>query len=204
MRSCTFHIYDLHITLHLCPTYFWYVLIFVLHILQKVDLWFWSRRSVVHDVLHISHIWPSHALFLCALYFWYVLNFVLHFLQKVHLCFWSRRSVVYDVLHISHIWPSHALHLCPTYFWYVLNAVLQFLQKVHLCFWRSNLVVYDFLHSSHIWLFIHETISQISMYYAETRADNSRYANHRVICLVVMGSSFDSEQVFQVSNGYLW
>jgi hypothetical protein len=25
-----------------------------------------------------------------------------------------------------------------------------------------------------------------------------------VICLLVMGSSFDSEQVFQVSNGYLW
>ena len=28
------------------------------------------------------------------------------------------------------------------------------------------------------------------------------YTNHRVICLVVIGSSFDSEQVFQVSNGY--
>jgi hypothetical protein len=26
---------------------------------------------------------------------------------------------------------------------------------------------------------------------------------HRVICLVVIGSSFDSEQVFQASNGYL-
>jgi hypothetical protein len=26
---------------------------------------------------------------------------------------------------------------------------------------------------------------------------------HRVIWLVVIGSSFDSEQVFQVSNGYL-
>jgi hypothetical protein len=36
-----------------------------------------------------------------------------------------------------------------------------------------------------------------------TRADNSGYTNHRVICLVVIGSSFDSEQVFQVSNGYL-
>jgi hypothetical protein len=46
-------------------------------------------------------------------------------------------------------------------------------------------------------------ISLISIYYVETRADNSGYANHRVICLVVMGSSFDSEQVFQVSNGYL-
>ena len=46
-------------------------------------------------------------------------------------------------------------------------------------------------------------ISLISMYYVETRADNSGYANHRVICLVVNGSSFDSEQVFQVSNGYL-
>ena len=33
------------------------------------------------------------------------------------------------------------------------------------------------------------------MYYAKTRADNSGYTNHRVICLVVMGSSFDSEQV---------
>jgi hypothetical protein len=39
--------------------------------------------------------------------------------------------------------------------------------------------------------------------YVETRANNSGYANHRVICLVVIGSSFDSEQVFQVSNGYL-
>ena len=27
------------------------------------------------------------------------------------------------------------------------------------------------------------------MYYLETRADNSRYSNHRVICLVVIGSS---------------
>jgi hypothetical protein len=41
------------------------------------------------------------------------------------------------------------------------------------------------------------------MYYVKTRADNSEYTNHRVICLVVIGSSFDSEQVFQVSNGYL-
>ena len=50
-----------------------------------------------------------------------------------------------------------------------------------------------------------KSISQISMYYAKTRADNSGYTNHRVICLVVIGSSFfDSEQVFQVSNGYLW
>ena len=40
--------------------------------------------------------------------------------------------------------------------------------------------------------------------YVETRADNSGYTNHRVICLVAIGSSFDSEQVFQVSNGYLW
>jgi hypothetical protein len=38
------------------------------------------------------------------------------------------------------------------------------------------------------------------MYYVKTRADNSGYANHRVICLVVIGSSFDIEQVFQVSN----
>ena len=43
-----------------------------------------------------------------------------------------------------------------------------------------------------------------TMYYVETRADNSGYANHRVTCLVVMGSPFDSEQVFQVSNGYHW
>ena len=42
------------------------------------------------------------------------------------------------------------------------------------------------------------------MYYVKTRADNSGYTNHRVICLVVIGSSFDSEQVFQVSNEYLW
>jgi hypothetical protein len=41
------------------------------------------------------------------------------------------------------------------------------------------------------------------MYYVETRADNSGYANHKVIYLVVIGSTFDSEQVFQVSNGYL-
>ena len=39
--------------------------------------------------------------------------------------------------------------------------------------------------------------------YVKTRADNSGYRNHRVICLVVICSSFDSEQVFQVSNGYL-
>jgi hypothetical protein len=41
------------------------------------------------------------------------------------------------------------------------------------------------------------------MYYVETRVDKSGYTNHRVICLVVIGSSFDGEQVFQVSNGYL-
>jgi hypothetical protein len=52
-------------------------------------------------------------------------------------------------------------------------------------------------------LIILEKISQISMYYVETRADNSGYANHRVTCPVVMGSPSDSEQVFQVSNGYL-
>jgi hypothetical protein len=46
-------------------------------------------------------------------------------------------------------------------------------------------------------------ISLICMYYFETRADISGYANHRVICFIVIGSSFDSEQVFQVSNGYL-
>jgi hypothetical protein len=33
------------------------------------------------------------------------------------------------------------------------------------------------------------------MYYVETGAENSGYANHRVICIVVMGSPFDSEQV---------
>ena len=32
------------------------------------------------------------------------------------------------------------------------------------------------------------------MYYVKTRADNSGYTNHRVICLVVIGFSFDSEQ----------
>jgi hypothetical protein len=36
------------------------------------------------------------------------------------------------------------------------------------------------------------------MYYVETREDNSGYTNHRVTSLVVIGSSFDSEQVFQV------
>ena len=36
------------------------------------------------------------------------------------------------------------------------------------------------------------------MYYVKKRADNSGYTNHRVICLVVIGSSFDSEQVFHV------
>jgi hypothetical protein len=40
------------------------------------------------------------------------------------------------------------------------------------------------------------------MYYVETRADISGYTIYRVICLVI-GSSFDNEQVFQVSNGYL-
>jgi hypothetical protein len=47
------------------------------------------------------------------------------------------------------------------------------------------------------------TILLIVGLYVKTRADNSGYRNHRVICLVVMGSSFDSVQVFQVSNGYL-
>jgi hypothetical protein len=41
-------------------------------------------------------------------------------------------------------------------------------------------------------------ISLISMYYVQTRADNSGYTYHRVICLVVIGSSFDSEQVTYV------
>ena len=41
------------------------------------------------------------------------------------------------------------------------------------------------------------------MYYVKTRADNSGYTNHMVICHVVIGSSFDSEQVLQFSNGYL-
>ena len=45
-------------------------------------------------------------------------------------------------------------------------------------------------------------ISLISMYNVETRADNSGYTTHRVIYLVVIGSSFDSEQVFQVSNTF--
>jgi hypothetical protein len=38
------------------------------------------------------------------------------------------------------------------------------------------------------------------MYYVETRADNSGYTTHRVICLVIIASSFDGEQVFQVSG----
>ena len=42
------------------------------------------------------------------------------------------------------------------------------------------------------------------MYDVETRADNSVYTNHMAICLVVIGSSFDSELVFQVSNRYFW
>jgi hypothetical protein len=41
------------------------------------------------------------------------------------------------------------------------------------------------------------------MYYVESRADKSGYTNHRAMCLVVISSSSDSEQVFQVSNGYL-
>ena len=53
-------------------------------------------------------------------------------------------------------------------------------------------------------LVILKKISVISMYYVKTRADNSGYTNHRVICLIVISSSFDIEQVFQVSNGYLW
>jgi hypothetical protein len=40
------------------------------------------------------------------------------------------------------------------------------------------------------------------MYYAERRADNSGYANHRVTCLVVMGSPFDSEHVEFHFNAY--
>ena len=46
--------------------------------------------------------------------------------------------------------------------------------------------------------FDNKKICLISMYYVETRADNSGYTNHMVICLVVIRSSFDSEQVFQV------
>jgi hypothetical protein len=38
------------------------------------------------------------------------------------------------------------------------------------------------------------------MYYAETRADNSGNTNHRVICLVVMGSPFDNEHVCRVEE----
>jgi hypothetical protein len=41
-------------------------------------------------------------------------------------------------------------------------------------------------------------LKQFSMFYAETREDNSGYTNHRVTCLV-MGSPFDSEQVCWVS-----
>jgi hypothetical protein len=42
---------------------------------------------------------------------------------------------------------------------------------------------------------VHISMYNVHMYYVET--------NHKVICLVVIGSSFDSEQVVQVSNGYL-
>jgi hypothetical protein len=40
------------------------------------------------------------------------------------------------------------------------------------------------------------------MYYVETRADISEYANHRVICLVVIGSSFDSFADTEGAAGY--
>jgi cupin superfamily acireductone dioxygenase involved in methionine salvage len=40
------------------------------------------------------------------------------------------------------------------------------------------------------------------MYYAETMADNYGYTNHRVTCLVVMDSPFDSEQVWYVEFHY--
>ena len=53
-------------------------------------------------------------------------------------------------------------------------------------------------------LIILKKISLISMYYVKTRVDNSGYTNHRVICFVVICSSFDNQQVIQVSNGYLW
>jgi hypothetical protein len=35
---------------------------------------------------------------------------------------------------------------------------------------------------------------------SKKRADNYGYTNHRVICLVVIGSSLDSEQLFQVTK----
>jgi hypothetical protein len=38
-----------------------------------------------------------------------------------------------------------------------------------------------------------------AMYYVKTRADNSGYTNHRVTCLVAMGSPFDNEQVCHIS-----
>jgi hypothetical protein len=51
----------------------------------------------------------------------------------------------------------------------------------------------------------HQIISFIMFVHVleKTRANNSGFTNHRVICLVVIGSSFDNEQVFQVSNEYL-
>jgi hypothetical protein len=44
-----------------------------------------------------------------------------------------------------------------------------------------------------------KTISQISMYYATTRAENSGYANHRVTCLIVMGMKLDISVHYQMA-----
>jgi hypothetical protein len=71
-----------------------------------------------------------------------------------------------------------------------------------ICISRVICLCFDIVKAIDLKLYT-KKISQISMYYVETRADNSGYTNHRVTCLVVIGSSFDSEQVFQISNGYL-
>ena len=59
-------------------------------------------------------------------------------------------------------------------------------------YWVSEFQVNSFDSYCEISIIL-KKISLIPMYYVETRADNSGYANHRVICLIVIGSSFDSE-----------
>jgi hypothetical protein len=54
--------------------------------------------------------------------------------------------------------------------------------------WPCDLLLRNFNYNT-------KKISLISMYNVKTRADKSGYTNHRVICLVVIGSSFDSEEV---------
>ena len=79
-----------------------------------------------------------------------------------------------------------------------------------LCSWSYCRMIYNYL-CNHILLMARCTRYNImwcqwlttdlwfSPYYVETRTYNSGYTNHRVTCLVVMGSPFDSEQVCWVS-----